>query len=48
MISCEKENRHHVILSEMLSNTTISEIKNEIVGLDDAIFPNDPDMDAIR
>ena len=48
MISCEKENRYHVLLSEMLANTTISEIQNEIVGQDDNIIPTDPDHDAIR
>ena len=48
MISCEKEKRYHVLLSEMLANTTISEIKNEIIGQDDAVIPTDPDRDAIR
>ena len=48
MINCPREDKFDVLLTEMMANTTISEIINEAIGRPDDLFPGDKDIDATR
>jgi len=48
VLNCPREKRFEVILTEMMANTTISEITNEIQGLDDSEYTADTDLDYTR
>ena len=47
-MNCPKENKYYVFLSEMLVNTTISEIENEIKGVDDDLEVRYDKRDYVR
>ena len=48
MVSCPGEGSINVYLTELLTNTTISEIKNEIRGEDDEEDEYDDEIDYVR
>ena len=48
IISCPKTDTYDVFLTELLTNTTIAEIQNEIKGQDDIIITGDTERDFIR
>jgi len=48
IVSCPKENKFTVYLSEMLVNTTITEIENEIKGVDDSQNVRYDPVDEVR
>ena len=48
MINCPKESKFEVLITEMMANTTMSDIKNEVRGQDDSRFKSDTDLDYIR
>ena len=48
VVSCPSRNKYTVYLSEMLVNTTLSDIENEIIGVDDALGERYDEPDYIR
>ena len=48
VINCPRENSYEVVLSEMLANTTLSDIQNEYRGAIDEFVPSDSQTDYIR
>lgn len=48
VINCPREDTYEVFLTNLMQNTTLSAITNEIIGKDDKDFTDDPDLDFTR
>ena len=48
VINCPREDRYTVILTEMMANTTFTNIVNEIKGAQDSVVTDDASKDYIR
>lgn len=48
VINCPRENTYTVLLTEMMANTTLTEIVNEVQGADDTIVTTDSELDFTR
>ena len=48
VINCPRTDTYEVILSEMMANTTLTDIVNEVKGAQDSIVPSDPELDYTR
>ena len=47
-INCPREDKLDIYLTEMMANTTLSDITNEIKGSDDTVVTTDSEKDYIR
>ena len=48
VINCPREDKYTVLLTEMMANSTFTDIVNEIKGAQDSVVTNDASKDYIR